>query len=327
MESIPSIIETVDWEMNKQDLRNAFSYMDELLSHPTQNAIGFATKIFNIPSAVTCYFYKERRKERLCAVNIMMYEDPPPAMELRKTYSKMLENIKMSYGKPLFESSALTTWVLRGKVLQLNSTTGIIGARFGDPKIDPPSAISIGRKGDARRTEFDVYEVTDENMEEFARKLGSFIIEKIKQNVNEIYRSLLVYRPRNKKKIERELFSFEYFIWDYILHTLCSKSRSENRMQEGEMFDKLRNEIVANIVSNCSCAIEMESVSESCDAYRTSLSRGAQGDNLMKLGFEFGRRSGNPDPALCMIVSGHFSNMWKYIPSILEKQISGYLKS
>ncbi len=146
MVSVKSIIETIDWEMNKRDIQNAFSYMSALPPHPTQNAIGFETEIAGIPSAVICYFQKKLFKEKLGAVNIMIYEDPPPPNKLKETQSKIYEEICASYGKPRRTQASLTIWVFRGRVLQMSTDTGILGIRYGDPKLDPPSAISIGRE-------------------------------------------------------------------------------------------------------------------------------------------------------------------------------------
>ena len=166
------------------------------------------------------------------------------------------------------------------------------------------------------------------SIEEFTKSLGLFITEKIRQNAIELSKSLRAYKSKNKKTLEKEVLSFEYFIWDYILHSLCSKSRSENRIQASDVFDKLRDEITKNIIAQVFSSKEMDSVSESCDAYRKSLSKGTAGDSLMNLGFEFCRISGNHhDPALAMVISGHFGNMWKYMPSTIEKQVSDYLNS
>ena len=43
--TIGRIIESIDWDMSKADVENAYSYMERLPDHPTQNAISFETAI------------------------------------------------------------------------------------------------------------------------------------------------------------------------------------------------------------------------------------------------------------------------------------------
>ena len=43
-----AILESIDWGMNRADLRNAFTYMQYLGEHPEQNGIGFSTQIHGI---------------------------------------------------------------------------------------------------------------------------------------------------------------------------------------------------------------------------------------------------------------------------------------
>ncbi len=63
--------------MSKNDLRNAFSSMEAIPPHPTQNAIGFETYINGIPSAIICYFNSKFFKEKVGAINLMIFNEPP----------------------------------------------------------------------------------------------------------------------------------------------------------------------------------------------------------------------------------------------------------
>ena len=142
--SLNRILESIDWEMNKSDISNAYAYMDRMPDHPSQNAIGFETTIHEIPSTVICYFYSSLFRERLSAITIMIYESPPDPKVLENTYEKIYSEIVDKYGKPEMDVNGLDVWLQSGKVLCAGTTTGIIGLRFGNPKFDLTSAATIG---------------------------------------------------------------------------------------------------------------------------------------------------------------------------------------
>ena len=119
MSEIVKIIEKINWEMNKTDLNNAFSSMDSLPPHPTQNAIGFETLINGIPSAIICYFNSKLFKEKLGAINVMVYDDPPLEEELKSSFSTIKTELTTQYGEPINEKDFFVVWAIQGSVLQL----------------------------------------------------------------------------------------------------------------------------------------------------------------------------------------------------------------
>jgi hypothetical protein len=147
MSDLTRILESIDWEMTKGDLTNAFRYMQSLGPHPEQNGIGFATTIDGVPTVVVCYFQKKFLKEKLAAVNIVIYQEPPPRQELEQAFEGALQELGAHYGSPSIRNRDFVVWVTRGRVLSVGTLTGVLGVRFGDPKIDTISSMIIGAKG------------------------------------------------------------------------------------------------------------------------------------------------------------------------------------
>jgi hypothetical protein len=147
MSDLTRILESIDWEMTKADLTNAFRYMQPLGAHPEQNGIGFATVIVGVPTVVVCYFQKKFLKEKLGAVNIVIYQNPPPKQELQQAFEAALQELSAHYGSPSIRRADFVVWVTRGRVLSVSTMTGLLGVRFGDPKIDNVSSMIIGTKG------------------------------------------------------------------------------------------------------------------------------------------------------------------------------------
>ena len=145
MASVTDVIESISWDMSKDDLGNAFSYMERLGPHPSQNAIGFGSEMNGIPIAVIGYYQKKVFKEKLGAINIMIYEDPPPAEELEATYGMVFDQLVNAYGDPRVDKHMYSVWAIRGNVLQLSANERVLGLRYGNPKIDPPSAVAMPR--------------------------------------------------------------------------------------------------------------------------------------------------------------------------------------
>ena len=162
--------------------------------------------------------------------------------------------------------------------------------------------------------------------EEFLSYGGRYFVEKMKENVQSQYENMLEQSQRENTSLRRELFSFEYFIWDYMLHSLWSKSESENRLQQSELFDGLRTTVTETIQLDKDSMIDIGALPDACDAYRAALSEGdAMEEILMNLGNAFGKRLKNHDLLISMQVTHHFKLMWKNWLPFLEKLTKDFL--
>jgi hypothetical protein len=146
MASIVGIIESVNWTMKKSDVKNVFRNFRSIGEHPSQNAIGFETEIEGIPAGVICYFHKRILQENLAAINIALFDEPQPVEVLANAYDKVYGSLVKKYGEPRrWEvATAFGIWALGGNVLTIMINDGIIGLRYGDPKVDGPSRMAIG---------------------------------------------------------------------------------------------------------------------------------------------------------------------------------------
>ncbi len=228
MVTLTSIIETIDWEMGKSDLRNAFAYMDTLPPHPSQNAIGFATEIDGIPSAVICYFQKKLFKEKLGAINVMVYDEPPDPSDLMETYEKAVDELSQEYGQPRIAHEGYSVWVSRGRVIAMGTQTGILGLRLGDPKIDTPSAIAIGIEGRKENAHA---------KDSVSNPIGLMIKTLYIDNYKALYQSYkefsVKYNLTLTKEIEFELLSFLYCTFDM---SIASGPKKEIREKIRDKF-------------------------------------------------------------------------------------------
>lgn len=143
---IVNILESIDWEMSKTDIKNAFRYMESIGDHPTENAIGFSTRIMDVETGVICYFYRKLLGEKLAAVNIILHQTPPAIQVLKNDFTKVVQAITSRFGEPRVSQGDFIAWITRGKTIAASTKTGLVGIRYGDPKYDPPSQILIGTR-------------------------------------------------------------------------------------------------------------------------------------------------------------------------------------
>ena len=143
------IFSKLSWNMKKKDVRGLFRNLEGAPPHPTQNAIGFLTKINGIESAIVCYFRLSAFSEKLARCVIMVFEERSSDDQIMEQYKLIKSQIVDHYGSPFAETaktdpdltvSHLCVWKAKDRVISLGR--GLI--REGVRPDAPPLAIGCG---------------------------------------------------------------------------------------------------------------------------------------------------------------------------------------
>lgn len=143
MDFVPQLIERIEWSMRKSDVYRAFSDMQAIPPHPTQNAIGFVKELqHGTTVSVICYFAKKFIREKLGAVNFIIHGENADADQLNYMASSVKQSLTGRFGSPTRDSREIAIWEVGSGIVQMYREGEIIGVRYGDPRTDLASRIA-----------------------------------------------------------------------------------------------------------------------------------------------------------------------------------------